>query len=149
MSAKASHHRLSNECGDLVVEVRPRGDRCPDGKEAVTIRVRKHKTRRWWAPDAPLCLSPAAPADTRKGRRHAAEDAAAFYEAYHCGQVQSLDGLDGLTKKHFQRIADILKTVDDAGVRCRLTTEFSRLAEGENPGFDRARFSKAAGCDGR
>jgi len=51
-----------------------------------------------------------------------------------------------ITKRTFQKVAEILKTeVEDTGFRRRLAEAFARIFEAENPRFNREKFFRACG----
>ena len=79
----------SDACGQVTVSLTPAGT-CPDGKEALSIRVTKNR-KKIWVPKDPLCLSPMTNLDTRKGRSRAFEDAVGFFEYHRCGKGRGED----------------------------------------------------------
>jgi hypothetical protein len=51
---------------------------------------------------------------------------------------------ESVTRKHFQQVADLIKTHDDAGKRSELAKHHAEIFAQQNPRFDRAKFMKAA-----
>jgi len=54
-----------------------------------------------------------------------------------------LNGLEGVARREFVAVADILKR---NGSSCALVGDFADYFAKENPRFDRTRFASAAGC---
>ena len=83
------HRRYSDVCGgELSVFVTPSDRIDAQGKSAVYVGIARPDGL-VWAPDEPLWLSPLYDADSRDGRREAADAAVGFFEARSCGAAQN------------------------------------------------------------
>lgn len=54
---------------------------------------------------------------------------------------------EAVSRKHFQQVADLIKTHDDAGKRKELAQHHAEIFKQQNPRFDHAKFMKAAGVN--
>lgn len=61
-----------------------------------------------------------------------------------CLNKEEVDLEESVTRKHFQQVADLIKTHDDAGKRNELAKHHAEIFAQQNPRFDRAKFMKAA-----
>ncbi len=52
-----------------------------------------------------------------------------------------------MTRKHFRRLAEIIKTVPDRGTRTMVAEQVAGMCRGENERFDTGKFMDAAGCN--
>ena len=79
------HRRYSDVCGgELTVYITPTRQSDDHGKSAVLVGIiSPHGVV--WVPDEPLWLSPLYDADSRDGRREAADAAVGFFESGGCG----------------------------------------------------------------
>lgn len=83
------HRRYSDSCGgELSVFVTPSDEIDAHGKSAVYVGITRLDGM-VWAPDEPMWLSPLYEADSRDGRREAADAAVGFFEADGCGAAQN------------------------------------------------------------
>jgi hypothetical protein len=90
MGARTTRHRrYSDSCGgELSVFVTPSDEVDHHGKSAVYIGITRPDGL-VWAPDEPMWLSPLYDANSRQGRREAADAAVGFFEASGCGAADN------------------------------------------------------------
>ncbi len=64
------------------------------------------------------------------------------------GKLPIKEGLNMLTKKHFEAVAQVLKAFPEGAPtasQAKLAEAFADMFENENPRFERGRFLKACG----
>ena len=54
---------------------------------------------------------------------------------------------EAVSRKHFQQVADLIKTHDNPGKRKELAQHHAEIFKQQNPRFDHAKFMKAAGVN--
>ena len=64
--------------------------------------------------------------------------------ASHIAVKEESELLDEVTRKHFQQVADIIKSHEDHAKRKELAQHHADIFATQNPRFDRAKFMKAA-----
>jgi hypothetical protein len=108
-------------------------EKAPPGFEGTVKAMKKHKDI-----DNPFAL---AWSMKNKGyKSHKKADGSMKKE-----EVEELE--EAVSRKHFQQVADLIKTHDDAGKRKELAQHHAEIFKQQNPRFDHAKFMKAAGVN--
>jgi len=119
-------------------EVESVDEKAPPGFEGTVKAMKKHKDI-----DNPFAL---AWSMKNKGyKSHKKADGSMKKEEVELQTEEDLE--EAVSRKHFQQVADLIKTHDDAGKRKELAQHHAEIFKQQNPRFDHAKFMKAAGVN--
>jgi hypothetical protein len=123
---------------DMKEDVESVDEKAPPGFEGTVKAMKKHKDI-----DNPFAL---AWSMKNKGyKSHKKADGSMKKEEVELQTEEDLD--EAVSRKHFQQVADLIKTHDDAGKRKELAQHHAEIFKQQNPRFDHAKFMKAAGVN--
>jgi hypothetical protein len=123
---------------DMKEDVESVDEKAPPGFEGTVKAMKKHKNI-----DNPFAL---AWSMKNKGyKSHKKADGSMKKEEVELQTEEDLD--EAVSRKHFQQVADLIKTHDDAGKRKELAQHHAEIFKQQNPRFDHAKFMKAAGVN--
>jgi hypothetical protein len=123
---------------DMKEDVESVDEKAPPGFEGTVKAMKKHKDI-----DNPFAL---AWSMKNKGyKSHKKADGSMKKEEVELQTEEDLE--EAVSRKHFQQVADLIKTHDDAGKRKELAQHHAEIFKQQNPRFDHAKFMKAAGVN--
>lgn len=83
--------------------------------------------------------------DEHEDEKHGKKgDVAKHEKEMHKEEVEEIE--EAVTRKHFQMVADLIKSHEDPAKRKELAQHHAEIFKQQNPRFDHAKFMKAAGA---